>query len=287
MRYVTTLIVTSLMAGCTAQVTRMEDYANQGNWPSAFESMQYQMSKEMPDAYSRARNLVQDYPKVLQFGYETFAPDKLNKYADHVGEVEWHNIRLKYFCAVATTEQCIQAKQNVHEAERNIRPLIAVLKEFYEQLSPTEIHSLNARNRIKLISRSEVGVVTDRQLQDVSTRGSSAGSQLGAAIGSAAYVDKSFSGSPSNWNYSTSGHLGAQVVGAVVGGVLGNRPAQESYRIQYTIRYRDGHVAYVENLSSSPLGHSIGVCLRTTDLSLLDRSMCDGTIETFRKSLNL
>jgi len=287
MRHLTTLVISSLIVGCASQVTRMEDYANQENWAAAFESMQYQMSKEMPDAFSRARNLVRDYPKVLQFGYETFAADKLKKYADHVGEVEWHKIRLKYFCAVAGTEQCIQAKQNVEEAERNIRPLITVLKEFYEQLSPAEMHSLNTRNRIKLIPSSEVGVVTDRQSQDVSTPGTSAGSQLGAAIGSAAYVDKAFSGSPANWNYSASGHLGAQVAGAVVGGVLGNRQAQQTYSIQYTVRHRDGHVAYVANVSSSSLGHSIGVCVRTTDFSLLNHSMCDGTIETFRKSLNL
>ncbi|MDQ5903599.1 MAG: hypothetical protein QG672_1190, partial [Pseudomonadota bacterium] len=94
----------------------MEDYASQENWAAAFESMQYQMSKEMPDAFSRAHSLVRDYPKVLQFGYETFEPDKLKKYADRVGEVEWHKIRLKYFCAVASTEQCLQVKQNVEDA---------------------------------------------------------------------------------------------------------------------------------------------------------------------------
>jgi uncharacterized membrane protein len=266
---------------------KMEDFASQENWAAAFESMQYQMSKETPDTFPHARDLVRNYPKVLQFGYETFAPDKLKKYADHLGEVEWHKIRLKYFCAVASTEQCIEAKQNVEEAERNTRPLIAVLKEFYEQLSPAELQLVNSKNRIKLIPSAEVGLVTDRQSQDTSTPGSSAGSQLGAAIGSAAYVDKAFSGSPANWNYSASGHLGAQVAGAVVGGLLGNRQAQQTYRIQYTVRHRDGRVVYVENVSGSPLGHSIGVCIRTTDFSLVEHSMCNGTIETFRKSLSL
>nr|WP_245589312.1 hypothetical protein [Azovibrio restrictus] len=287
MRNAATVMVCSLLAACATQVTRMEDFAHQENWAAAFESMQYQLSKETPDAFSRARSLVQNYPKVLQFGFETFAPDKLKKYGDHVGEVEWHKIRLKYFCTVATTEQCIQAKQNVDEAERNIRPLIVVLQEFYEQLSPAERQLLDKRHRIIMITSSEVGVVTDRQLQDISTLGRTTSSQLGEAVGSAAYVDKAFSGSPSNWNYSVSGHIGAQFAGAVIGSILGKQIAEESYRIQYTIRYLDGHIGHVEQVSSFPIGHSIGVCLRTTDLTILNDSMCNGSVETFRNSLNL
>jgi hypothetical protein len=108
---------------------------------------------------------------------------------------------------------------------------------------------LNRRFAVRPIGASEIGNFIDKQTQNVSTPGGNAGSALGAAAGSAAYLDKAFSGNPSNWNYSAKGHLGAQVAGAVIGGVVGNVQPEELYRVRYTIRARDGNIQYIDSLT--------------------------------------
>lgn len=170
-------------------------------------------------------------------------------------------------------------KQN--SAFKNVAIVIAgfkqravILKEAYDKLSEEEKTIYSKTYSFKIYSSNEVGVITERQIHNASTLGNAAGSTLGTAIGSAAYIDKAFSGKATNWNYSAKGHLAAQLVGAIVGGSVANTAPNELYRIRYSLRLRNGNTTYVDDVSGTALGYPIGACLHLVGPTLADDSLC-------------
>lgn len=271
--------VAAVLSGCATDWT---GYARNGEFDKAYENLEYNLLKGAVDV-SRAQAMVKEYPQITTYGFNTFSMEKLQRWANQVGEMEAHKRRVVHFCRIASGVECKQAMENIAEVENGIKERLLVVKEIYSQLSGSEKSFLDRKFAVRLIGASEIGSVIDKQTQNVSTPGSNAGSVLGAAVGSAAYVDKAFSGNPSNWNYSAKGHLGAQVAGVVIGGVVGNAKPEELYRIRYTIRARNGNVQYIDSLTGSPLGHSIGVCLQISDLTLIDELLCKINLSEFKQ----
>lgn len=124
------------------------------------------------------------------------------------------------------------------------------------------------------------GVIIDAQSLNESTPGSNAGSKLGAAIGSSTYVDNAFSGSPRNWNYSATGHLTAQLAGALIGS-LANQQAQARFRTRYTIKNGNGGVEYVEEIKSDAFRHTVGLCVSLGPIRPIEVDTCSVTNEQF------
>lgn len=161
--------------------------------------------------------------------------------------------------------------------------VLFVNETIFNQLSASEIDALKGRFFVNVIKNRKAGLVIDRQIANKSTAGSTKGSQLGAAIASAAYVDNSFSGVPSNWDYSAMGHLQSKLVGAAIGQMLGDTASSESYQFRYTIRHFDSSISYEDVFSSSSLGHSIGACLFLSKQVLLPQEVCESDPPSFRK----
>lgn len=267
------------LLGCA---TDWAGYARNGEFDKAYNNLEYNLSKGTADV-GHAKAIVSEYPQITAYGLQTFSPEELQRWAIQVGEMEAHKRRVAYFCLIAPAFECKQATENIGKIDSGIKERLLVVKEIYSQLSDSEKSLLNRKFAVRLIGASEVGNVVDKQTQNVSTPGSNAGSALGAAVGSAAYVDKAFSGNPSNWNYSARGHLGAQVAGAVIGSLVGDVQPNELYTVRYTIRAKDGNIQYIDSLTGSPLGHSIGVCIQISDLTLIDESLCKINLIEFKQ----
>jgi hypothetical protein len=113
---------------------------------------------------------------------------------------------------------------------------------------------------------SAYGTILDAQTVNESTGATVAGAALGAAAGSATYADKASS-------YSATSHLGAAVLGGLVGSLF-DSPARAKYRTRYTLKGADGVVRYVEEISAEPFHHSPGMCVVLFPMRLAPPDFC-------------
>ncbi|MFA6314593.1 MAG: hypothetical protein WCV99_17015 [Sterolibacterium sp.] len=79
--------------------------------------------------------------------------------------------------------------------------------QIWESLTPEQQRHIERKYTPYILPSNSYGLIMDAQSANESTSGTNAGSQLGAAIGSANYVDNAFKGT--NANYSAKSHLGA------------------------------------------------------------------------------
>lgn len=158
--------------------------------------------------------------------------------------------------------------------------MLNVPQHIWDGLQPHQKAMLGERFVINVREGSGYGIIIDAQSLNESTRGSNAGSQLGAALGSSTYVDNAFSGSPRNWNYSATGHLTAQLAGAMIGS-LANQPAQARFRTRYTIKNGNGGVDYVEEIKTDAFRHTVGLCIALGPIRPIDVDTCSMTREQF------
>ena len=85
----------------------------------------------------------------------------------------------------------------------------------WNSVSKSEQADVKGAFDVRLIPIDAYGVTVDAQTMDQSQPGNVAGSNLGAAVGSAVYVDRAFRGP--NYNYSATANIGAAVLGALIG----------------------------------------------------------------------
>ena len=143
-------------------------------------------------------------------------------------------------------------------------------------------NSLNAKEKnhvsdaleVNLVSTASMGVIMDVQTLDQSQAGNNAGSQLGAAFGSAAYVDNAFSGN--NVDYSAKKHLGVALLGGVLGSAADKAPVS-SFRTRYTIKLQDGNIQHVEEETPNQFRHSVGLCVFLEPFKIVNQQLCSMT----------
>lgn len=158
--------------------------------------------------------------------------------------------------------------------------VLTIPQHIWDGLQVQQRAMLGERFVISVREGNGYGVIIDAQSLNESTRGSNAGSQLGAALGSSTYVDNAFSGSPRNWNYSATGHLTAQLAGALIGS-LANQPGQARFRTRYTIKNGNGGVEYVEEIKADAFRHTIGLCVALGPIRPIEVDTCSVTREQF------
>jgi outer membrane lipoprotein SlyB len=146
-------------------------------------------------------------------------------------------------------------------------------------LSPEERAALQSRYVVETLSPRSVGTIVDAQSVDESTAGTTGGAQLGGLIGSAAYVDRAFSGR--NWNYSATTHLGASLVGALLGSALDKAP-QARFHFRYAVRTADGNTQTIDEFKADAFRRTLGECVSLPDLDSLNQSLCHLTVEQVR-----
>lgn len=161
------------------------------------------------------------------------------------------------------------------------KPIALIVSPVWSQLSDAERADLSARFDLKLLDPEQYGVVLDSQGVDESSKGTNAGTALGAAVGSAAYIDHAFRGSN---NYSAGGHLALGLLGAAIGSTL-DKPTVSQFHFRYTVKLGDGDVKYFDEVKSTQFRHSVGVCLAVPELSLISIHTCNQTVDSVRARL--
>lgn len=105
-----------------------------------------------------------------------------------------------------------------------------------------QLKILNRFPSLEVIPSEAIGLVHSAQLVDRSTSPTNTGAIVGSAIGQAAYIDKAFNGSGSN--YSAATHLGVSVLGVLIGSTF-DSPGRRIFVINYAINTLDGQMREV------------------------------------------
>lgn len=147
-------------------------------------------------------------------------------------------------------------------------------------LNPDEREFIQQRHVVEARAGETFGTIIDNQAADRSTSGTTFGANLGQAVGNAAYVDKALSGG----DYSAKSHLGAMLLGGLLGSTLDTRPRTQ-YQFRYAVRLGNGNVIYQDAYSADPFRHAVGVCVSMPDLTLLpDQHICTQTTDSLRNA---
>lgn len=247
------------------------------NWKEAFTALANKLHHGTPGAQSDARKMANEYPELVAYSQTLFAPENMKFTSNNAGEILYLNFRLNAFCSINTQEDCDTTTSNFNNAVSRIRKDATIPKAIFDQLTKSEQESLNQKYEFKFISDSEIGIVTDRQIRNLSTSGSNFGAELGGAVGTAAYVSKA---TPSD--YSLKSDIGNTLLGALVGAMFLNQQPVQRYQIRYTIKLRNGELAQVDQISGSPLGEGVGSCLKASNAETVETILCTMTLTEFR-----
>lgn len=155
---------------------------------------------------------------------------------------------------------------------------IVINEGVWSKLSSPEQKFLKDKGTVEVIPSNEVGIVVQSEKLNKSTLGSNSGSILGEQIGAANYIDKSIS----NGGYSAKGQLGAQLVGAIIGGAFDTK-ANSEFRTRYTVKMTSGEI-FTSEKSSYKDSFSIanGICVYYPSLEQADPSLCESTLDFIR-----
>ncbi|MDT0137744.1 hypothetical protein [Acidovorax sp. PRC11] len=148
----------------------------------------------------------------------------------------------------------------------------------WQQLAASERERIESAHEVQIFAPDGFGVITDVQGMDQSTAGTNSGAMVGGAIGSAAYIDRAFSGGHS---YSAGANLAVGLLGAVLGSALDKAP-ETKFQFRYTIKQGDGEIQYFDEIKASGFRHSPGVCVLVPALTLVSQQLCQQTPETLR-----
>lgn len=268
-------------------LSMLEKRTGERQWADAYYYIEQLIPSPRPETHATIQRTLHDNPEILHAAIDSFSLPRLasvtKDYDPAKGQLLFEQKRVQLFCMVANQAQCNVAQANVEEVATKVELTLYVSHSVYEGLSSQERSRLNDRYVIRVLPSGEVGVVMERQVDALTNPGSVAGAQLGEVVGSAAYVDRTLVAS-SPQDYSAKGHLAAGAVGALLGGVIANRPPSTLYRFRYALRTRDDSVRYVDESSSDFRGHAVGACLKLPTLSPLPQSTCEMDLATFRST---
>ena len=158
--------------------------------------------------------------------------------------------------------------------------LIRVSEVAWIALTTPERTAISERHVVSIIPADSAGVIVDAQTINESTPGTTTGAQLGAAYGSALYVDRAFRGP--NYNYSATRNLSAGLLGAMAGSMADQRPHAQ-FHTRYTIRTLDGQIHYRDEVKAEPFRHSLGICIAVAGLQPIDQAICVQTAGALRQ----
>jgi hypothetical protein len=157
--------------------------------------------------------------------------------------------------------------------------IIKVPSHVWSDLTQEERDQATSQNLIDLLPSDSIGVIIDVQGVDRSDPGTTSGQQLGAALGSAAYIDKAFSGKS---DYSAMTHLGVSILGAIIGSSLDRAPSVK-YQYRYSIKTLNNKIEYLDEHTTDPFSKSLGACVLVPSLASVSQDLCSESVYSFRK----
>ncbi|MBZ0094017.1 MAG: hypothetical protein K8H75_01375 [Sulfuricella sp.] len=161
--------------------------------------------------------------------------------------------------------------------------IIKVPTHVWSDLAQEERDRATSQYVIDLVPSDSIGVIIDAQGVDRSDPGTTGGQQLGAAFGSAAYVDKAFSGRP---DYSAKSHLGTSILGAIIGSTLDRAPSVK-YQYRYSVKTLSNKIEYLDDHTTEPFRKSLGACVLVPSLAAVSQDLCSEDVDSFRKRCSL
>lgn len=161
--------------------------------------------------------------------------------------------------------------------------IIKVPIHVWEGLTQEERDQATSQYIIDLLPSDSIGVIIDVQGIDRSDPGTTGGQQLGAALGSAAYIDKAFSGKS---DYSAMTHLGASFLGAIIGSSLDRAPSAK-YQYRYSIKTLNNKIEYLDEHTTDPFRKSLGACVLVPSIASVSQDLCSESVDSFRKRYSL
>ena len=280
-------VVSLLFVGCASQQLHPTEqdmlyakyFASKGDFKAAFWKMREPVGT--PTHQAAMIDLAKTYPQIVTEGKARVTPEYYASLAES-GETE---------AAARDVRTSLQALK-ILLSESEYGPLeqrankfldktsiLQVRRSVWEELSDAERTKLQEDRFVSVKDDSNFGRVIDRQLFDASTNGTTAGSQLGAVLGQAQYVDNSIP----KGTYSATGQVGAAILGAVIGSSL-DQSGSRTFVMRYAIKRLDGKVSYADRYESTSLGESIGVCVNL-QAQQVDQDICELTAESLRAGL--
>ncbi|WP_162801276.1 hypothetical protein [Azospirillum brasilense] len=160
------------------------------------------------------------------------------------------------------------------------RPVLTVSTVVWFALTDGERDTVRDRYDVNVSELANYAIILNVQGVDESTPGTIGGSALGGSLGSAMYVDSAFRG-PSI-NYSATSHLGASLLGAVIGSSM-DREAQRSFRFRYSVKDGAGNINQFDRVSSEPFHQPVGACVEVASLTIVASSYCAMDLSSFRE----
>ncbi len=280
-----------VLAGCASTPRTARDYAQKQMTVAAYDRLTLELRTTRNGDTAYSQEFAADFPSVIEYGNGLFTQAYLTSYFDNQGDLGWIQWRMTTYCATNSPDDCSAAIQRVEDAEKNKKPPppprseLVVLVEAWDGLKPEEQEKLQEKYIVSLYGSESVGVIVDRQVENLSTPGSASGSIAGAAVGSAAYnVNSVSSNNPKNWSYSPWADLGSAILGAVVGSAADRAPVRK-YRFRYGIKLLNGGVVSVDDESQSAVGYSIGACVYVKGFHRVNDALCTMTVDQLRAKL--
>lgn len=156
--------------------------------------------------------------------------------------------------------------------------LVYVSDKVWRQLTEEDKKLIQANHIVSIVDSKSFGKILNAQGLNQSTQATQGGALLGEAIASAQYVDRSFQSSFDD--YSAMGHLGAVLLGGLIGSTL-DAPATSKYLFRYTVENGDGDVVIHDINSTEPFHLSPGLCVQIPTLQLKsNQKICSQTTES-------
>ena len=155
--------------------------------------------------------------------------------------------------------------------------LIKVSQSAWLELTSTERELIQKKYIIDLADRDDFGVIIDNQGVNESTSGTTLGANLGSSIANAAYIDNAIK----SGNYSAKNQLAIGIIGAIVGSTLDRRPNAQ-YHYRYAVKLNSGNIKYVDEVTSDPFRHPIGICVSVPSIALIGQQLCTQTAAILR-----
>jgi outer membrane lipoprotein SlyB len=286
---VVTLFMIVLLTGCASrQQDAMEYYeksVTEKRWRSAFLHYIHIFKTGSKNDLSIASNIAKNNPEIAEYGFDLFTTENLRKEIDTYNAITPDLLsEADAVCNLATEEKCNVVLINLKAAEswvdKNRVDLIPItlVQSAFDKLSKNEKLELEIKYKLSFYDGNYIGVITERQIQNLSTAGSTVGSDAGSALASVVYINNALdTGSYNVWT-----DISVAVAGAVAGSGANKAPVTQ-YVVKYTIRNLNNQIKSTEVSQGTPLGEPIGTCFNLTWRKAIDSEFCTMTAVDIRK----
>ena len=276
-------IVLLAITGCVGQNSNRTDWFNKSiaerRWADAFMWYSNVLKSGTEVEKEKVTTIAKQYPQIAQAGAEEFSAASIQKQVAEKSQLDndvW--FKVSALCTLISEEQCKSLQERVGNAVSNLKPEAIVLNTAFEKLTAKEQEKIKERYDLRLYDADTIGLVAERQVQNISTQGSATGSEVGSSLASAVYVNRALSsGSYNMWTDIAVGVLGG------VAGAGGNRAPVQQYIVNYTVRTLDNKLKSVETIQPSAIGEPIGSCFSLQIQRAVDSEFCSMTVDDIRK----